>query len=100
MLFAVIREHGPRWDASRSLRQQEMWDEHAVFMDDLTNDGFVVLGGPIGVEAGVLLVINADSEETVEARLNADPWSTMEMLKTGMIEPWTILLGELPVYQT
>lgn len=60
MLFAVTREHGPGWDESRSLREQQMWDEHAAFMDDLTNDGFVVLGGPLGDEAGILLVIDTD----------------------------------------
>lgn len=92
MLFAVILEHGHAWDALRSMREQEMWDEHAVFMDDLTAEGFVVLGGPLGERAGALLIINAENEETIRPRLAADPWLPAELLQIAMIEPWTILL--------
>jgi hypothetical protein len=39
-------------DASRPMRQQEQWAEHApqhaAFMDALADDGFVILGGPLG----------------------------------------------------
>jgi hypothetical protein len=30
------------------MREQDAWDEHAAFMEALVDDGFVVLGGPIG----------------------------------------------------
>jgi hypothetical protein len=45
-LFAVIRERGPAFDRSRPLEEQELWSEHAEYMDALVNDGFIVLGGP------------------------------------------------------
>jgi hypothetical protein len=44
--FAVTRTLGESWDPSRSMREQEKWDEHAAFMNALADDGFVVLGGP------------------------------------------------------
>jgi hypothetical protein len=47
-LFALTMVHGPNWDAARQIRKQRSWDEHAVFMDGLVDDGFVILGGPIG----------------------------------------------------
>jgi hypothetical protein len=47
-MFAVTMESGANWDSSRSRRQQDGWDEHAAFMDGLVDEGFVVLGGPIG----------------------------------------------------
>jgi hypothetical protein len=46
--FAVLRERGAAWDASRPLAEQPGWDEHASFMNALAEEGFVVLGGPLG----------------------------------------------------
>ena len=45
-------------------------------MDGLAEEGFMVLGGPIGEGDGenTLLVIDADDEPTVRARLAEDPW--------------------------
>ena len=52
--FAVLQERGENWDARLPLRQQEQWDEHAAFMDALAEDGFVILGGPLGEMAAHL----------------------------------------------
>jgi len=30
------------------MRAQERWEDHAAFMDGLADDGFIVLGGPLG----------------------------------------------------
>ena len=46
--YAVTRERRENWNARFSMRQQEKWDEHATFMNALIDDGFVVLGGPLG----------------------------------------------------
>src|SRR5438876_5178413 len=56
-LFLVSEEHGGPWDWSKGLREQELWDEHAAFMDALVEDGFVVLGGPLD-EKDVLLIVS------------------------------------------
>jgi uncharacterized protein YciI len=92
MYFAVRRVRGVTWDPSRPMRGQALWAEHAAFMNDLAAEGFVVLGGPIGAGQETLLVINAPSEESLRARLAADPWSKAQLLEIGRVEPWTILL--------
>ena len=94
MFFALRLERGSPWDWSRDLREQDGWDEHARFMDSLVDDGFVVLGGPVGGDGEVLLAINAPSEATVRQRLAHDNWHQNGMLTIRSIEPWTILLGE------
>jgi uncharacterized protein YciI len=91
--YAVTRERGERWAASLPLREQEKWDEHAAFMDRLAEDGFVVLGGPLGDEAKFLLIIAAESEQAIVARLAEDPWTPMGLLRIAGIERWEILLG-------
>jgi len=42
------------------MREQEKWAEHAAFMDALADDGFVILGGPLGDGTEVLLIVDAD----------------------------------------
>jgi len=94
----MIRKGGPAWDGGRSLREQDAWDEHARFMDDLLDEGFVVLGGPLGdsrPEHRVLLIFDADSESTIHARLQDDVWTTMGVLETVSVERWNVLLGDL-----
>jgi uncharacterized protein YciI len=90
--FALTMVHGPNWDASRSRREQDAWDEHAAFMDELADEGFVVLGGPVGDGERVLLVVEAADEREIEARLADDPWAPTGILRIGAIEPWTIWL--------
>jgi uncharacterized protein YciI len=93
MYFLVKRAHGRNWDSSRPRRQQDGWDGHAAFMDTLVDEGFIVLGGPVGEGDGhsALLVVEAESEAAVRARLAEDPWGE-DMLETDSIEPWTIFL--------
>lgn len=90
--FAVIVAHGAAWDTSRGLREQAGWDEHGLFMDELRDTGFVMLGGPLGVGERVLLAVAAPDESTLRERLRPDPWMLDGHLVVESIEPWTILL--------
>jgi uncharacterized protein YciI len=91
--YAVTQERGENWDARRSMREQEQWDEHAGFMDALVEDGFVVLGGPLDDGEKVLLIINAQSRQAIEARLAEDPWAPRGVRRIVQVERWEILLG-------
>src|SRR5215213_5415097 len=90
--FLVTEERGPSWDAPRPRREQDEWDAHAEFMDALVVDGFVLLGGPVGDGARVLLVVDAESEDAIDARLAEDPWMPMGILRVAAIERWQVLL--------
>jgi uncharacterized protein YciI/SAM-dependent methyltransferase len=94
--FAVTEASGSGWDPTRSRREQDGWDEHAAFMDALLDDGFVVLGGPIGDGERVLVVVEAESEQEVEARLAEDPWLRDGTLRVDKVEPWSIWLDGRP----
>jgi uncharacterized protein YciI len=94
--FVVAREPGAAWDHSRPMREQEDWDGHAAFMDSLAEDGFIVLGGPLGDGSQFMHVVDAEGEEEIEARLAADPWTPMQLVRTRSIEPWEILLARVP----
>ena len=95
-IFAVVRTRGLAWRPELGLEQQADWRGHAVFMNALQKEGFVQLGGPLGGTPDVLLIIRAASPEEIEARLEADPWTGMDLLRIARISPWTIRLGALP----
>ena len=92
--FIVLQEKGPSWEPTRPRRSQAQWTEHAAFMDKLTADGFIILGGPLGEGDGddALLVFNGADKETILATLQDDPWIQSEILKVKAIHLWTIFL--------
>jgi uncharacterized protein YciI len=90
--FALTLVHGPGWDAARPIREQDGWDEHAEFMDGLVDEGFIILGGPLGNGDRTLHVVAAASEDEVRARLADDPWAVAGLLEVGSIEPWALWL--------
>lgn len=92
-LFVVHQIRGQAWEANEPLRSQQLWDEHAAFMDQLTSEGFVVLGGPLGDADGeAMLVVKAADEAAVHATLATDPWRASGHLVTPKVERWIIFL--------
>jgi uncharacterized protein len=90
--FAVRTIHGPGWDPSRPIRGQDAWDAHAAFMDGLVDDGFLIIGGPIGDGAQTLHAVEATDEDEVRARFAADPWAAAGLLRLSSVEPWALWL--------
>jgi uncharacterized protein YciI len=89
--FLVERAKGPAWDHTKARREQPGWDAHAAFMDALAEEGFVVLGGPVGEGDGdnALLVVDAEGADAVRARLAEDPWDD-DMLTIESVRPWSV----------
>ena len=96
-LFVVTRIKGKAWDSSKPMRSQAQWPEHATFMDELATDRFVVLGGPLGDEGNILLVVDAADESEIRSTLARDPWSKSGMLEVESIQLWTVLLQAGPI---
>jgi hypothetical protein len=91
MFLVVLRQSGPEFDRTRPLEEQSRWSEHAVFMDGLVDEGFIVLGGPLAGDGRVAHAVEAASPEAVRETLARDPWSETH-LRVESIEPWTIRL--------
>jgi uncharacterized protein YciI len=90
--FALTTVHGPNWDESRGIREQDGWDEHAAFMDGLVADGFLLLGGPVGDFRQTLHAIEASNPDEIERRMAEDPWAHAGLLVVGSIRPWKLWL--------
>lgn len=90
--YAVITVDGPAWDSTRAVREQEGWDGHAAFMDGLVDDGFVIIGGPLGDHSRRMLAVSAEDEDEVLDRLAADPWAVAGLLRVASVETWELWL--------
>ena len=74
------------------MREQEAWPEHAAFMNALASSRFIVQGGPLGDGERVLHIVEAESKNSIRARLAEDPWERMSLLHTETVERWNVLL--------
>jgi uncharacterized protein YciI len=93
MDYYVLRlERGGPWDWSRDMRKQDRWDDHARFMDDLVDQGSIILGGPLEGDRETMHIIAAESEQAVRDLFATDPWWINGMLRPVRIERWTIVL--------
>ena len=50
-------------------------------MDGLVDDGFIILGGPVGDGEQTLHAIEAADENDIKARLAKDPWARTGLLR-------------------
>jgi hypothetical protein len=91
IFLVTVHRSGPLWDPTLSLEQQSEWDAHANFMDELVDQGFVILGGPLSDDVRVVLVIESTSPDMVRDVLSHDPWSGSH-LQVHSIEPWALRL--------
>ena len=94
--YAVIREAGPGWIDGGIAAQPDV-AAHAAFMNDLADEGLVVLAGPLaGTENGrlrALLIMEANTEGEIRERLADDPWVHTDRLALTRIEPWQLMVG-------
>ena len=90
--YVVRLQRGGPWDFARDMRDQVDWSDHARFMDQLVETGFVVLGGPLEGDREVLLIVEAESPDAVRERLAEDPWASNGMLRPASVERWKVML--------
>jgi uncharacterized protein YciI len=94
--FLAISSAGPNRDFSKGTREQPFWDEHAVFIDQLVEEGFILMGGPLvdegGMPHGALLIVDAEDENQVREKLKNDPWFQKGILKLESVKRWEIFI--------
>jgi len=93
-LFVAISSAGPNRDPSKGTREQPFWDEHAKFIDQLVDDGDILLGGPLADEGGAMLILNAGDENEVRTKLKNDPWAEHGILNLETVKRWEIFIDQ------
>jgi uncharacterized protein YciI len=92
MFLVILRRSGPDYDLSKPLEEQLGWQDHAAFMDQLVDDGLILLGGPLSDEVRTAHAVRASSEDEVRATFARDPWSGSHLV-IDSIDRWTIRLA-------
>ncbi len=96
--FLAISSAGPNSDRSKRTREQPFWDEHVVFIDQLVDYGFILMGGPLvdenGIPHGALIIVNAENENEVREKLKNDPWFQKGILKLESVKRWEIFIDQ------
>ena len=84
---------GPNWDFSKGVREQQFWDEHAHFVDDLFDRGLIMLAGPFAPDgSGALVILNVETANEARAIYADDPWAHQQVLLPADAKEWTIFL--------
>ena len=92
--FLAISSAGPNRDFSKGTREQPFWGEHAEFIDQLVDDGFILMGGPLVDDGGSLLIFKAQDENEVREKLKTDPWFERGILKLESVRRWEIFIDQ------
>ncbi len=90
--FAILWAHGPAWVEGKTVREQPYWTDHANFMDQLFENGTVVLGGPFADGTGSLLIVEAESEREVADLIARDPFVMHDIFALGSLKQWQLFL--------
>ena len=94
--FLILSAAGPHRDLSKDSREQDYWDEHAAFIDQLVAERFIMMGGPLIDKAeiphGALLIVSAEDENEVRNKLKNDPWFEKGILKLESVSRWKIFI--------
>ena len=95
-LFLVFRGPGPAWVPGTPTREQPLWDEHAVFMDRMFDEGRVVLGGPYADYSRNLVILKGRDVGEISDLFLRDPWTKAGILGKAEVIEWTIFLDSRP----
>jgi len=97
------------------MRDQQLWAEHATFINSLMDEGFLLLGGPLADGSNLdddfspasepvgderlyrtMVVVQAADSAEAARRVEQDPWVRSGVLERTSIDRWEVLAGDLP----
>ncbi|HLZ61420.1 MAG TPA: YciI family protein [Ktedonosporobacter sp.] len=90
--FMILWGPGSAWVPGKTVREQPYWAEHADFMDQLFENGTVVLGGPFADATGSLVVVEAEDEQEVEELFASDPFVVQGIFALALRKQWVLFL--------
>ena len=90
--FVILWAPGAAWTAGKTVREQAYWDEHAEFMDQLFDNGTVIMGVPFSDGTGSLLIVEAEEMNEVLTLVANDPFVVHEIFALRDLKQWQIFL--------
>jgi uncharacterized protein YciI len=89
----VLFSAGPAWVGGRSSREQAHWDGHAAFIDELTERGLLMAGGPFGDQSGGMNILAEPlAPAEVEQLYASDPFVVHGIFVLERSVPWQVFV--------
>jgi uncharacterized protein YciI len=85
---------GPAWDGGH-IREQPGWDEHAAFIDALTEEGKFLMGGPRADNRGSFMIFRRTTATEVRELLRFDPFVLNGVFVIDDVVDWSTIVDPL-----
>ena len=79
----------------RPPQSQPNWDAHEAFIDELTEDETIVMGGPFSDHTGAMLLLQGVSTEEARSLVDQDPFVRNQVFVLDDVREWSILVDRL-----
>jgi uncharacterized protein len=90
----VVRLGAGRTWVSGPPEDQEGWEEHAEFVDELIARGTMVMGGPFADHSGSLIFLEGVGEVEARALLARDPFVLNGVFVLEELRAWNVYVDE------
>ncbi len=92
--FIILFDPGPNWDEEKEIEQQDHWDEHVKFVDELFEEGKVIKAGPIIHYPRTVIIYDAKTESEIRITFKDDPFIKNGILHMESVMEWNIRLDQ------
>jgi len=92
--FIILFDPGPNWDEKKEIEQQDHWDEHVKFVDNLFEEGKVIIAGPIIHYDRIVIIYDAETESEIRITFKDDPFIKYGILHLESVMEWNIRLDK------
>jgi hypothetical protein len=88
MKYAAIHSYATDRDLIAAYRPA-----HRAYLQSLIDANRLVVAGPFLDDSGALIVYEAESPESAEALIKADPFFAAGVFQTWVLKPWKTVFG-------
>jgi uncharacterized protein YciI len=97
-IFILLFDPGPHWDDTKEIEEQQFWDEHVKFVDNLFEQGRVVITGPIVDYDRIVIIYEAPNESEIRITFKDDPFLKKGILFLESVMEWKVRLDQRKDY--
>lgn len=96
---AVVLKLGPKWDKTRSVREQPGIQEHGQYMSSLSSSGILILGGPFlegappATASGAIVFFATADPAEARRLMEADPGVKSGLFEIGEVRRFVVSTG-------
>ncbi|UCH66546.1 MAG: hypothetical protein JSW63_05315 [Ignavibacterium sp.] len=97
--YILLFDPGPNWGDTKEIEEQNYWNEHVKFVDNLFDKGKVVITGPIVDYDRIVIIYEAKDESEIRITFKDDPFLKNGILFLESVMEWKVRLDQRKDYQ-